>query len=91
MAGDSPNLGVSHHLEVIRAGRQFTSHAGLTPSVCPPMLPVQILHLGEVRHTWSSHLAQGCYSTAGPSHISHYGAMPAGWSPIHVLTGLMIA
>ena len=30
-------------------------------------------------------------STAGPSHISHYGAMPAGWSPIHVLTGLMIA
>ena len=35
---------------------------------------------------WSSHLAQGCYSTAGPSHISHYGAMPAGRSPIHVLT-----
>ena len=30
-------------------------------------------------------------STAGPSHISHYGAMPVGWSPIHVLTGLMIA
>ena len=30
------------------------------------------------------------YSTAGPSHISHYGAMPAGQSPIHVLTGLMI-
>ena len=30
-------------------------------------------------------------STAGPSHISHYGAMPAGWSPIHVLTGLVIA
>ena len=30
-------------------------------------------------------------STAGPSHISHYGAMPAGWSPIHVLTRLMIA
>ena len=29
-------------------------------------------------------------STAGPSHISHYGAMLAGWSPIHVLTGLMI-
>ena len=22
---------------------------------------VPILHLGEVRHTWSSHLAQGCY------------------------------
>ena len=40
---------------------------------------------------WSSHLAQGCYSTAGPSHISHYGEMPAGWSPIYVLTGLMIA
>ena len=40
---------------------------------------------------WSSHLAQGCYSTAGPSHASHYGAMLAGRSPIHVLTGLMIA
>ena len=52
---------------------------------------VPILHLGEVRHMWSSHLAQGCYSTAGCSHVSHYGAMPAGWSPIHVLTGLMIA
>ena len=52
---------------------------------------VPILHLGEVRHMWSSHLAQGCYSTAGPSHVSHYGAMLAGWSPIHVLTGLMIA
>ena len=31
------------------------------------------------------------YSTAGPSHVSHYGAMPAGQSPIHVLTRLMIA
>ena len=31
------------------------------------------------------------YSTAGPSHVSHYGAMPVGWSPIHVLTRLMIA
>ena len=51
----------------------------------------QFLHLGEVRCTWSSHLAQGCYSTAGPSHLSHYAAMLAGWSPIHVLTGLMIA
>ena len=29
--------------------------------------------------------------TAGSSHVSHYGAMPAGWSPIHVLTWLMIA
>ena len=52
------------------------------------MLPVPILHLGMVRHAWSSHLAQGCYSTAGPSHVSHYGTMLAGWSPIHVLTGL---
>ena len=40
---------------------------------------------------WSSHLAQGCYNTAGSSHVLHYGAMLAGWSPIHVLTGLMIA
>ena len=30
-------------------------------------------------------------STTRPSHVSHYGAMPAGWSPIHVLTRLMIA
>ena len=30
-------------------------------------------------------------STAGASHVSHYGAMPAEWSPIHVLTRLMIA
>ena len=52
---------------------------------------VPILHLGEVRHTWSSHLAQGCYSPAGLSHISHYGAMPAGESHIHVSTRLMIA
>ena len=29
-------------------------------------------------------------STAGPSHVSHYGAMPVGQSPIHVLTRLMI-
>ena len=26
---DSPNLGVSNHLEVIRTDRQLTSHAGL--------------------------------------------------------------
>ena len=31
-----PNLGVIHHLEVIRADGQLTSHAGLAPSVCPP-------------------------------------------------------
>ena len=55
------------------------------------MLPVPILHLGMVRHVWSSHLAQGCHSKAWPSHVSHYGAMQAGWSPIRVLTGLMIA
>ena len=30
-------------------------------------------------------------STAGPSHVSHYGAMLAGQSPIHVLTRLVIA
>ena len=51
---------------------------------------VPILHLGEVKHMWSSHLIQGCYSTAGPSHMTHYGAMPAERSPIPVLTGLMI-
>ena len=36
LAGESPNLGVSHHLEVIRADGQLTSHAGLAPSICPP-------------------------------------------------------
>ena len=36
LAGDSPNLGVTHHLEVIRADGQLTSHAGLVPSICPP-------------------------------------------------------
>ena len=51
---------------------------------------VPILHLGKVRHTWSSHLAQGCYSTAEPSHISCYGAMLTGWLPIHILTGLWL-
>ena len=30
-------------------------------------------------------------STAGPSHVSHYGAILAGQSPIHVLTRLVIA
>ena len=40
---------------------------------------------------WSSHLAQGCYSIAGPSHVSRYGAVLAGQSPIHVLTRFMIA
>ena len=29
---------------------------------------VPILHLGEVRHTWSSHLAQGCYIAANWQH-----------------------
>ena len=48
----------------------------------------QFYTLVRVRHMWSSYLAQGCYSTAGPSHVSHYGAILAGQSPIHVLTGL---
>ena len=38
LAGDSPDLGVSHHLEVIRADGQLTSHAGLAPSICPPFV-----------------------------------------------------
>ena len=32
----SANLGLSHHIEVIRADGQLTSHAGLVPSICPP-------------------------------------------------------
>ena len=38
----------------------------------------------------TTHIYVEC-STAGPSYVSHYRAMLAGWSPIHVLTGLMIA
>ena len=33
----------------------------------------------------TTHIYMEC-STAGPSCVSHYGAMPAGQSPIHVLT-----
>ena len=29
---------------------------------------VPVLHFGEVRHTWSSHLAQGCYIAANWQH-----------------------
>ena len=56
-------------------------------------------HIGMIAHTpaylgctelGTTHIYVEC-STAGPSHVSHYGAMPAEWSPIHVLTGLMIA
>ena len=39
----------------------------------------------------STHIYVQC-STAGPSHLSsHYEAMPAGQSPMHVLAWLMIA
>ena len=31
------------------------------------------------------------FSTAEPRHVSHHGAMPAEWSPIHALTRFMIA
>ena len=55
-------------------------------------------HIDMIAHTpaffftesGTTHIYVEC-STAGPSLVSHYGAMPAGWSPIHVLTGLMIA
>ena len=54
-------------------------------------------HIGMTAHTPAFFTKSGTtlymWSTAqlGPSHISHYGAMLAGWSTIHVLTGLMIA
>ena len=54
-------------------------------------------HIDMIAHTpafftesGTTHIYVEC-STAGPSHVSHYGAMLAGQSPIHVLTGLMIA
>ena len=54
-------------------------------------------HIDMIAHTptfftesGTTHIYVEC-STAGPSHVSHYGAMLAGRSPIHVLTGLMIA
>ena len=52
-------------------------------------------HKGMIAHTPAFFTESGttCMyvecSIAGPSHISHYGAMPPGWSPIHVFTGLM--
>ena len=54
-------------------------------------------HIDMITHTpaFFTELGTTCIyvecSTAGPSHISHYGAMPVGWSLIHVLTGLRIA
>ena len=54
-------------------------------------------HIDMIAHTPAFFMELGTTriyvecSTAGPSHVSHYGVMPAGWSPIHVLTGLMIA
>ena len=51
-------------------------------------------HIDMIAHTpvfFTEFGTTGIYvecSTPGPSHVSHYGAMPAGW---HVLTGLMIA
>ena len=54
-------------------------------------------HIDMIAHTQAFFTKLGTtriyveYSTAGPSHVSHHGAMPAGQSPIHVLTGLMIA
>ena len=45
---------------VIRSDGQFTFHAGLVPSVCPPyVFASSNLHLGMVRPVWISHLAQG--------------------------------
>ena len=51
-------------------------------------------HIDMTAHTHAfytklgtTHIYVEC-STTGPSHLSHYGAMLAGWSPIHVLTGL---
>ena len=54
-------------------------------------------HIDMIAHTpafftesGTIHIYVEC-STAGPSHVSHYGAMLAEWSPIHVLTRLIIA
>ena len=53
-------------------------------------------HIDMIVHTpafftklGTTHIYVEC-STARPSHISHYGTMLAGWSPIHVLTRLLI-
>ena len=48
-AGNSPNLGVSHHLMVIRLDEQPTYQVLM--SVLLMCLLVQILHLGMVRHS----------------------------------------
>ena len=38
----------------------WNAHYSSTHHACQ----VPILHLGDVRHTWSSHLAQGCFIAA---------------------------
>ena len=80
---------MSHHLEVIQISVQLTSHTGLAQV---PVLPYIFAGTHFTYPQRDGRLSQPVEcSTAGPSHISHYGAMMAGWSPIHVLTGLMIA
>ena len=80
---------MSHHLEVIQISMQLTSHAGAGASAVLPYIFAGT-HFTYPQRDGRLSQPMEC-STAGPSHISHYGAMPAGWSPIHILTRLMIA
>ena len=74
---DSPNLGMSHHA--------FRASASA-------VLPYIFAGTHFTYPQRDGRLSQPLEcSTAEPSHVSQYGAMLAGRSPIHVLTGLMIA
>ena len=88
-AGNSPNLGMSHHL-----GGDSDQHAAYIPcrASASAVLPYIFASTHFTYPQRDGRLSQPVEcSTAGPSHVSHYGAMPAGWSPIHVLTRVMMA
>ena len=70
---------VSMNLTVCRWSLMCTNHTDMIANT-----PAFFTELGTTR------IYVEC-STAGPSHVSHHGAMLAEWSPIHVLTELMIA
>ena len=68
---------MSHHLEVIQISMQLTSQAGL-PQVLSYLIFLLVLILPTQRGMGRLSQPMEC-STAGPSHLSHYGAMLAGW------------
>ena len=72
-------LWLGTNLTVHRWSLMWTNHIDMTAHT-----PAFFTKLGTTR------IYMEC-CTAGPSHVSHYGAMLAWWLPIHILTGLMTA